>query len=47
VAAFELAPGLSYGLSPTLNLLAEIRFRFFTSGDGTFIALPTIGFQWR
>jgi opacity protein-like surface antigen len=47
VAAFELAPGLSYALSPMLNLLAEIRFTFFTGGDGTYIALPTIGFQWH
>jgi hypothetical protein len=47
VAVFELAPGLSYALSPTLNLLAMIRFNFFTGGDGTFITLPTIGFQWH
>jgi hypothetical protein len=47
VAVFELAPGLSYSLSPTLNLLAEVRFKFLTGGDGTFIGLPTVGFQWR
>jgi opacity protein-like surface antigen len=47
VAAFVLGPGLSYALSPTLNLLAEVRFHFYTGGEGTFIALPSIGFQWR
>lgn len=47
VATFQLGPGISYALSPTLNLLAEIRFNFYTGGDGTYIALPTIGFQWH
>jgi hypothetical protein len=47
VASFVLGPGLSYALSPTLNLLAEIRFNFYTGGEGTFIALPSLGFQWH
>jgi hypothetical protein len=48
VAAFQFGlPGVSYALSPTLNLLAEIRFNIYTGGHGTFIALPTLGFQWH
>jgi opacity protein-like surface antigen len=46
-ATFQIGPGISYALSPTLNLLAEIRFNFYTGGHGTFIALPTLGFQWH
>ena len=47
VAVFELAPGVSYALSPTVNLLAEIRFHFYTGGDRTFITLPTVKLQFR
>jgi len=47
VATFQLGPGISYALSPSLNLLAEIRFNFYTGGDGTYVALPTLGFQWH
>jgi opacity protein-like surface antigen len=48
-ATFQLTvPGLSYALSPSLNLLAELRFNFYTrSGDGTFITIPNIGLQWH
>jgi opacity protein-like surface antigen len=47
VATFQLGPGISYALSPKLNLLAEIRFNFYTGGEGTYTALPTLGFQWH
>ncbi len=47
-ATFQIGPGLSYAIAPNLNFLAELRFDFYTrSGDGTFIALPTVGFQWH
>jgi len=47
-ATFQIGPGISYALSPSLNFLAELRFDFYTrSGDGTFIALPTVGLQWH
>jgi opacity protein-like surface antigen len=45
--AIEFGGGVSYALSPNLNLLGEVRFNFYTSGSSTFVTLPTIGLQWR
>lgn len=47
-ATFQLGGGASYAISPTVNLIGEIRFDFYTkSGEGTFIAFPSIGLQFH
>lgn len=48
-AAVQLGGGVSYALSPRVNLVGEFRFDVYTKGGGssTFIALPTVGFEFR
>jgi opacity protein-like surface antigen len=44
----QFGGGVSYAISPTMNLLGEIRINVYTgSGTGTFFALPTVGVQWH
>jgi len=47
--AAAIQPGFGFGLalSPTLNLLGEVRFDVYTGGHQTFVAFPTIGLQWH
>jgi opacity protein-like surface antigen len=45
---FQFGGGVSYAVSPTVNLLGEIRFNFYTkSGAATFVSIPTIGLQFH
>jgi hypothetical protein len=47
-AAIQFGFGVAYALNPGLNLLGEVRFDIYTrSGSSTFIALPTIGLEFR
>ncbi len=47
-AAIQFGFGLAYALSPSMNLLGEVRFDIYTrSGSSTFIALPTIGLEFH
>jgi opacity protein-like surface antigen len=43
--AVEFGGGVAYALSPSMNLLGEIRLSI-VDGD-TLVALPTIGVQWH
>jgi len=46
--AIQFGGGVSYAISPTINLLGELRFNVYTrDGSSTFIALPTVGVQWH
>ena len=47
--AAAIQPGFGFGLalSPTLNLLGEVRFDVYTGVRQTFVAFPTIGLQWH
>ncbi len=46
-AAIQFGFGVTYALSPSMNLLGEVRFDIYTrSGSSTFIALPTIGLEF-
>jgi opacity protein-like surface antigen len=45
---FQFGGGVSYAVSPNMNLLGELRFDFYTrSGDSTFISIPTVGLQFH
>ena len=47
-ATFQFGGGVSYAVSPTMNLLGELRFDIYTrSGSSTFISIPTIGLQFH
>lgn len=45
---FQFGGGISYALSPNMNLLGEVRFDIYTrSGSSTFISIPTVGLQFH
>jgi opacity protein-like surface antigen len=45
---FQIGGGLSYAVSPNMNLLGEVRFDIYTrSGSSTFISIPTVGLQFH
>ena len=47
-ATFQFGGGVSYAVSPNMNLLGEVRFDIYTrSGSSTFISIPTIGLQFH
>ena len=46
-AAIQPGFGFALALSPTLNLVGEVRFDVYTGGHQTFVAFPTIGLQWH
>jgi opacity protein-like surface antigen len=48
----QFGGGVSYAITPNLNLLGEVRFDFYTSAPGgadasQSIAVPTVGVQWH
>jgi opacity protein-like surface antigen len=44
----QLGGGVSYAVSPNMNLLGELRFDIYTrSGSSTFISIPTVGLQFH
>lgn len=46
--AVQLGAGVAYALTPTMNLLGELRFNIYSKdGTNTFIALPTIGLEFH
>ena len=45
---FQFGGGVSYAVSPNMNLLGEVRFDIYTrSGSSTFISIPTVGLQFH
>ena len=45
---FQVGGGVSYALSPNMNLLGEVRFDIYTrSGSSTFVSIPTVGLQFH
>ncbi|HYS81291.1 MAG TPA: outer membrane beta-barrel protein [Anaeromyxobacteraceae bacterium] len=45
---FQIGGGVSYALSPNMNLLGEVRFDIYTrSGSSTFVSIPTVGLQFH
>jgi len=45
---FQLGGGVSYALSPNMNLLGELRLDIYTrSGSSTFVSIPTVGLQFH
>ncbi len=49
-AAFtiQFGGGIIYAITPTINLLGEIRLNIYTaSGSGLFVALPAVGLQFH
>jgi len=46
--AIQLGGGVSYALSPNMNLLGEVRLDIYSrSGSSTFVSFPTIGLQFH
>ena len=44
----QFGGGVAYAVTPTINLLGEIRFDIYTkSGSSTFINIPTVGVQFH
>jgi opacity protein-like surface antigen len=48
----QFGGGVSYSVTPNLNLLGEVRFDFYTAAPGGLdtshsIAVPTVGVQWH
>lgn len=44
----QFGGGVSYAVSPNMNLLGELRFDIYTrSGSSTFISIPTVGLQFH
>ncbi len=44
--AVQFGAGVAYAITPSMNLLGEVRFDVYTkSGAGLFVAIPTIGFE--
>jgi opacity protein-like surface antigen len=47
-ATFQFGAGVSYAVTPTMNLLGEMRFDLYTRGGSTsFISFPTVGLQFH
>jgi len=47
-ATFQFGGGVSYAVSPNMNLLGEVRFDIYTrSGSSTFVSIPTVGLQFH
>ncbi len=45
---FQVGGGATYAISPTMNLLGEVRLNVYTrSGSSTFLVLPAVGIQWH
>lgn len=45
---FQLGAGVAYAVTPTLNVLGEVRVSFYTKSDSpTFWTIPTVGLQWH
>lgn len=45
---FQFGAGASYAVTPTVNLLGEVRLSFYTKSNyATFWTIPTIGLQWH
>jgi opacity protein-like surface antigen len=45
---FQFGGGVSYAISPDMNLLGEVRFDIYTrSGSSTFVSIPTVGIQFH
>ncbi len=45
---FQFGGGVSYAVSPNMNLLGELRFDIYSrSGSSTFISIPTVGLQFH
>ena len=45
---FQFGGGVSYAVSPNMNLLGEVRFDIYTrSGSSTFVSIPTVGLQFH
>jgi opacity protein-like surface antigen len=43
----QFGGGISYAVTPNMNLLGELRFDFYTAGSSTFVSIPTIGLQFH
>ena len=45
---FQFGAGVSYAVSPNMNLLGEVRVDIYSrSGSSTFISIPTVGLQFH
>jgi hypothetical protein len=46
--AIQLGAGVTYALTPKMNLLGEVRFNIYSKdGTNTFVALPTVGLEFH
>ena len=44
----QFGAGVAYAITPTINLLGEVRFDVYTrSGSGVFISIPTVGLEFH
>jgi opacity protein-like surface antigen len=45
---FQFGGGMSYAVSPTMNVLAEVRVSLYTKSNyAAFWTIPTVGLQWH
>jgi opacity protein-like surface antigen len=48
VLTIQFGGGVSYAITPMLNLVGEVRFNIYTkSGSSTFVSIPGVGLVWH